>query len=64
VNLRGQAMMEYSILNWVLVGLVLNSTVRMIPRPQQSTMSLAELLFETFQLHDDTCMSSLSLAFP
>jgi hypothetical protein len=64
-RLRGQAMVEYSILNWVLVvGLVLTSTVRMIPGPQHSTMSLVELLFDAFQLHYDTYMYSLSLAFP
>lgn len=33
---RGQAMVEYSMLNWVLlVGLMMASTVKIIPGPQE-----------------------------
>jgi hypothetical protein len=68
-RLRGQAMVEYSIINWLLVvGLVLTSTVRMIPGPATSMgntpvpMSLMDLLLYAFQLNYDTYMYSLSLA--
>jgi hypothetical protein len=47
---RGQAMLEYSLLNWLLiVGLILGCTVRIIPgrRHQQN---LIELFLEAYQI--------------
>ncbi|MEW5743432.1 MAG: hypothetical protein AB1938_31265 [Myxococcota bacterium] len=68
---RGQAMVEYSILNWVLVvALVLSATVRIIPGPRVSTsshrppMSLVEMFLYAYQVHYDTYLYTLSLPFP
>lgn len=58
-------------LNWVLiVGLVLTSTVRIIPGPKVSTsskrppMSLVELFLYAYQTHYDTYLYSLGQPFP
>jgi hypothetical protein len=68
---RGQAMLEYSMINWlVIVALVLSSTVRIIPGPRVSTsstrppMSLIEMFLYAYQVHYDTYLYSLSLPFP
>jgi hypothetical protein len=64
-------MLEYSMINWLLiVGLVLSSTVRVIPGPKVSTsstrppMSLIEMFLYAYQVHYDTYLYSLSLPFP
>jgi hypothetical protein len=64
-------MVEYSMLNWVLVvALVLSATVRIIPGPPVATsasrppMSLIELFLYAYQVHYDTYQYSLSLPFP
>jgi hypothetical protein len=64
-------MVEYSILNWVLiVALVLSATVRILPGPRVSTstsrqpMSLVELFLFAYQVHYDTYLYSLSLPVP
>lgn len=64
-------MVEYSMINWLLiVGLVLSATVRIIPGPAVSTattrppMSLIELFLYAYQVHYDTYLYSLSLPFP
>jgi hypothetical protein len=63
-------MLEYSMLNWVLVvGLVLSATVRIIPGPRVSTsttrppMSLIDMFLYAYQVHYDTYLDSLSLPF-
>ncbi len=61
-------MVEYSVLNWVLVvGLVLGLTVRMIPGPRvgnaRPPMSVVELFFYAYQLHYDTYTYALWLPF-
>ncbi|PZR17643.1 MAG: hypothetical protein DI536_04850 [Archangium gephyra] len=63
-------MLEYSMLNWVvLVGLVLSCTVRMIPGPRTSTsqtrpaMSVIDMFMYAYQVHYDTYLYSLSLPF-
>lgn len=68
---RGQAMVEYSMLNWLLiVAVVLSATVRIIPGPRVSTsptrppMSLVELFLYAYQVHYDTYLYSLSLPVP
>ncbi len=61
---RGQAMVEYSAINWLLVvALAMMCSVRIIPgaaaygRP----MSVIELFLTAFQIHFDTYMYSLTL---
>ena len=74
---RGQAMIEYSMINWVLiVGLILSSTVRIIPGPKQDTtggvaatvgrqpMNLIELFLVAYQTYYDSYYFSLNLPFP
>jgi hypothetical protein len=63
---RGQAMVEYSMLNWVLVvALVLMSAVRIIPGQAMNgqPMSVIELFLAAYQVHYDTYLYSLSLPF-
>ena len=69
---RGQAMVEYSVINWVLVvALVLAAQVRMIPGPR-GTMSdgvtpqknLIELFLEAYQTYYDSYYFVLNLPFP
>lgn len=67
---RGQAMVEYSMINWVLVvGLVLASQVRMIPGPKQPgqvvpAMNLIELFLYAYQIYYDSYYFVLNLPFP
>lgn len=63
---RGQTMVEYSMLNWVLVvALVLMSAVRIIPGQAMNgqPMSVIELFLAAYQVHYDTYMYALSLPF-
>ncbi|MBX7115004.1 MAG: hypothetical protein K1X64_11810 [Myxococcaceae bacterium] len=70
---RGQAMVEYSIINWLLiVGLVLASTVRVIPGPQVGisesgrlpNTNLIEVFLSAYQNYCDSYYYILSLPFP
>ena len=68
---RGQAMVEYSMLNWVLiVGLVLGSQVHMIPGPKgimgdnSPQKNLIELFLEAYQTYYDSYYFVLNLPFP
>jgi hypothetical protein len=65
---RGQAMLEYSIVNWVLiVGLVLGATVRIIPGPVGTPgrpLNLIELFLWAYQLYYDSFYYVLSMPFP
>ena len=68
---RGQAMVEYSMLNWVLiVGLVLACQVRMIPGPKgvmgdgSAQKNLIELFLEAYQTYYDSYYFVLNLPFP
>ncbi|MBL8916325.1 MAG: hypothetical protein JNM17_36835 [Archangium sp.] len=63
-------MLEYSMINWLLiVGLVLSCNVKFIPGPKVSTsstrppMSLIDLFLYAYQVHYDTYLYSLSLPF-
>jgi hypothetical protein len=61
---RGQAMLEYSVLNWLLiVALVLGCTVRVIPGPERQK-NLIELFFNAFQVHYDSFYFLLNSALP
>ncbi len=68
---RGQAMVEYSMLNWVLiVALVLASQVKMIPGPRgvqgdgSASKNLIELFLEAYQTYYDSYYFVLNLPFP
>ena len=66
---RGQAMLEYSMLNWVLVvGLVLGMSVRMIPAPDggggDRPMNVIELFLWAYQIYYDSFYFVLNLPFP
>ena len=64
---RGQAMLEYSILNWVLVaGLVLASSFRMIPINDGTSgrMNVIELFLRSYQIYYDSFYFVLNLPFP
>ncbi len=61
---RGQAMLEYSVLNWLLiVALVLGCTVRVIPGPERKK-NLIELFFNAFQVQYDSYYFLLNSALP
>ena len=67
---RGQAMVEYSMINWLLiVGLVLACQVKMIPGPKafgtpNANKNLIELFLEAYQTYYDSYYFVLNLPFP
>ena len=71
---RGQAMVEYSILNWALiVGLILAFTVKIIPGPKQPGASpgqhvarrnVISMFLEAYQVYYDSYFYVLGLPFP
>ncbi len=67
---RGQAMVEYSMINWLLiVGLILFSQVKMIPGPKSfgtpnQNKNLIELFLEAYQTYYDSYYFVLNLPFP
>jgi hypothetical protein len=63
---RGQAMLEYSIVNWVLVvALILAGTVRMIPGPRVGTYTnVIEMFLRAYQVYYDSFYFVLNLPFP
>lgn len=65
---RGQAMLEYSMLNWVLVvGLVLGASVRMIPGPpgySDRPLNVIEMFLWAYQTYYDSFYFVLNLPFP
>ncbi len=61
---RGQAMLEYSILNWVLiVALVLGSTVRIFPT-DGARKNVIELFLDAYQTYYNSFYFVLNLPFP
>lgn len=61
---RGQALLEYSALSWVLVvGLVLGCTVRFIPGPRGQT-NLISLFLIALQIYFDSLFAILGSALP
>jgi hypothetical protein len=61
---RGQAMLEYSILNWVLVlALVLGLSVRMIPGPG-TPRNLIEVFLDSYQTYYDSFYFVLNMPYP
>ncbi len=63
-QMRGQAMLEYSVLNWLLiVALVLGCTARVIPGPE-GQKNLIELFFNALQIHFDSYYFLLNSTLP
>ena len=63
---RGQAMLEYSMINWVLVvGLVLASTVKIFPGAKDAKhKNLIEMFLDSYQTYYDSFYFVLNLPFP
>lgn len=61
---RGQAMVEYSIINWVLiVALIIGATVR-IDWGDQQQKNIFDLFLEAYQVYYDSYYFVLNLPFP
>lgn len=62
---RGQAMVEYSMINWVLiVGLLLLSQARMVPDGNGNQQNLIDLFLSAYQVYYDSFYFVLNLPFP
>jgi len=66
---RGQAMVEYSVINFVLVMvLCLSATARVFPsprhRPNDPQKNLIELFLDAYQVYYDSYYFVLNLPFP
>lgn len=58
-------MVEYSILSWVLlVALMLFSTVRILPGPNDGHKNVIETFLEAYQTYYDSHFYVLNLPFP
>ncbi|WP_208729835.1 hypothetical protein [Corallococcus exercitus] len=61
---RGQAMVEYSMINWVLiVGLVIGATVKIRWNEDKQT-NVIDLFLEAYQIYYDSFYFVLNLPFP
>lgn len=61
---RGQAMVEYSMINWILlVALVIGATVRM-DWGEQKQKNVIDLFLEAYQIYYDSYYFVLNLPFP
>jgi hypothetical protein len=61
---RGQAMVEYSLLNWVLVvALVIGASVR-IRWSEDRQSNVIDLFLEAYQVYYDSFYFVLNLPFP
>jgi Flp pilus assembly pilin Flp len=61
---RGQAMVEYSMINWVLVvALVIGASVR-IDWGDKQQKNVFDLFFEAYQIYYDSYFFVLNLPFP
>ena len=61
---RGQAMVEYSMINWILVvALIISSSVRMDWGGAQK-QNIFDLFLEVYQLYYDSYYFVLNLPFP
>lgn len=61
---RGQAMLEYSMLNWVLlVALVIGASVK-IKWSEDQQMNVIDLFLRSYQIYYDSYYFVLNLPFP
>jgi hypothetical protein len=63
---RGQAMLEYSMLTWVLViALVLGTTsIQLVPQGGGPSQNVLETLLNSAQIYYDSMYFVISLPFP
>lgn len=62
---RGQAMVEYSIINWILLaGLILFATSPMVPTGGNVRMNVVDLFLRSLQTYQDSIYYLLSIPFP
>jgi hypothetical protein len=62
---RGQAMVEYSIINWILLaGLLLFATSPMVPTDGNVRMNVVDLFLRSLQTYQDSIYYLLNLPFP
>jgi hypothetical protein len=64
---RGQAMVEYSVINFILIMLLcLTSTARVFPgkRPSDPQKNVIELFLDAYQVYYDSYYFVLNLPFP
>lgn len=62
---RGQAMLEYSIINWVLiVALVIGVTVKMDIDGSGTGKNVIEMFLEAYQIYYDSFYFVLNMPFP
>ena len=62
--MRGQAMIEYSVINWLLiVALILSTTVKMVPTPS-GNRNIIETLMLAYQNYLDSYVFTLTVPFP
>jgi hypothetical protein len=61
---RGQAMVEYSVINWVLlVGLVVGASVK-VRWTEDRQSNVIDLFLEAYQIYYDSFYFVLNLPFP
>jgi Flp pilus assembly pilin Flp len=61
---RGQAMVEYSMINWILVvALIVGASVR-IDWGNKRQQNVFDLFFEAYQIYYDSYFFVLNLPFP
>jgi uncharacterized protein (UPF0333 family) len=62
---RGQAMVEYSMINWVLViALIIGASVRIDWGGTQEQKNVFDLFLEAYQIYYDSYFFVLNLPFP
>src|ERR1700722_18938029 len=64
-NRRGQSMVEYSMVTWLLmVALIIGSTVQMIPQPGGGTKNVIEMFLNAYQTYYESFYFVLNQPFP
>lgn len=62
---RGQAMVEYSVINWLLiVGLLLAANVRIVPTDGDVRRNIVDVFLNALQVYQDSIYYLLNLPFP
>lgn len=62
---RGQAIIEYSVINWLLVvGLLLAANVNVIPTDGDIRKNIVDVFLNALQVYQDSIYYLLNLPFP
>lgn len=62
---RGQAMVEYSVINWLLaVGLLLATNVKILPAGGNVRENIVDVFLRALQTYQDSIYYVLNLPFP